>query len=208
MTPPLSARYREMRSGITRLRGLLLPSKFDPTGLYTPRVHQKAAAFRLLAHAEFESYLEDVAVQHLQAKLRDWESFGKSSHTLASLMAYDEVAGKEPTSILSPPQKPSPDYGKRLNDAATRFNTRVRVYNHGVRESNILGILLPLGIDQSRIDLIWLAALDSWAKDRGEVAHKSPTKISKNIDPAREYKQVQSLAEGFKTLDRILSGID
>lgn len=196
-----SDRFMQMQTGVTTLRRFMLPSKFSSTGTYPERVHQRTAAFRLLVHAEFESYLEDVVTAHLQARLRDWQINRKPSSTIASIIAYDETAGKKPTSLLAPPQKPAAQFDDRLRDAANRFNSRVRVLNHGIREKNVLALLLPVGFDSLRIDTVWLADLDAWADERGVLAHQSPGKLKTRLDPAREYSRVKRLMAGFRALD-------
>ena len=54
-----SPRYKLLSRRINELRRHLLPAKFDPTGTYSPRVHERCRAFRLLVHAEFEAFIED-----------------------------------------------------------------------------------------------------------------------------------------------------
>lgn len=190
-----------MRKRVTELRRYLLPARFSATGSYPERVHQRTAAFRLLVHAEFESYLEETVTTHVASCVGDWRKNGRSTITLAGLFAYDDTAGRAPTSVLNPPQKPAGSLDDRLNDVVQRYNRQVRVLNHGVREANILGMLLPIGLDVARLDLAWLAELDSWAQERGEIAHQSSGKIQLKLDPAREYTKVKRLLAGFRDLD-------
>lgn len=185
----------------------MLPSQFIATGLYADRVHHRTAAFRLLAHAEFESFVEDLVTSHVTARLASWTANRKPSITLAALLAYDEVPGKPPTSLVTPPQKVAKSLQERMEDAAGRFNHQVRVYNHGVRELNLLAMVLPIGIEVSDLDLTWLASLDAWAQERGEFAHNSSGKIGIRLDPAKEYSQVKSLMVGFKDLDRRVADV-
>lgn len=196
-----------MQKRVTALRHTMLPSRFLATGLYPDRVHQRAAGFRLLVHAEFESFVEDLVTSHVTARLAAWSTGRKSSITLAALLAYDEVAGKPPTSVITPPQKPSKVLGERLEDAANRYNQQVRVYNHGVRELNLLSMLLPIGIDAGDLDISWLSSVDAWAQERGDFAHKSAGKIGTRLDPAKEYAQVKALLVGFKDLDRLVADL-
>lgn len=202
-----SARYTEMQKRITVLRHSMLPSRFIATGLYPDRVHQRAAAFRLLAHAEFESFVEDLVTSHVTERLAAWTVARKPSITLATLIAYDEVGGKPPTSLVNPPQKNSKLFQERVEDAANRFNHQVRVYNHGVREINLLTMVLSIGVEAGDLDLTWLASLDAWAHERGEFAHKSSGKIGIRLDPAKEYAQVKLLMVGFKDLDRLVAAV-
>jgi len=194
-------RFMFMQKRVTWLRNAMLPSRFSPTGLYSDRIHQRTAAFRLLVHAEFESYLEDAVLSHVHARCALWRANRTPSITLAALVAYDEIEGRPPTSILNPPQKPSKLFEERLQEALTRFNSRVRNVNHGVREMNVLRMVLPAGMDASTLDTTWLATLDAWAQERGDLAHQSSGKVGLKLDPGREYATAKSLVGGFKTLD-------
>lgn len=193
-----------MQKRLTTLRRSLLPARFDPTGLYADRVHQRAAAFRLLVHAEFESFLEERVTAHAVDRHRQWRSHATPSITLASLIAYDEVEVRPPSSILVPPQKPAKLLDERLEDALNRFNARIRGSNHGVREMNVLGMVLPIGVQASELDMAWLASLDAWARERGALAHQSSGKVKLQLDPAREYSTAKSLMLGFKRLDALV----
>lgn len=185
----------------------MLPARFDATGLYPERVHQRAAAFRLLAHAEFESFAEDLVTSHVATRLALWTKSRKPSITLATLIAYDEIGGKPATSLIDPGQKAAKLFQERLEDAAKRFNHQVRMFNHGVREMNILNMLLPIGIEAGDIDLVWLERLDGWAQERGDFAHKSSGKIGIRLDPATEYAQVKMIMLGFKDLDQRVASL-
>ncbi len=194
-----------MQKRITTLRRFMLPSKFSPTGLYADRVHQRTAAFRLLVHGEFESYIEEMVLDHATHRISEWKNSRNPSITLAALLAYDEVAGKSPTSVLAPPQKPTLSTDDRINEAFRRFNNKIRRLNHGVRELNILSLLLPIGVEASMIDTTWLSDLDTWAHERGDLAHQSSGKVQHKLDPAREYSKVKNLLKGFKTIDLLIS---
>lgn len=202
-----SARYYFLQKRVTSLRGSLLPRKFSPTGLYSDRIHQRAAAFRLFVHAEFESYLEDAVLDLVSARLKAWKTNRIPSITLATLLAYDQTDGKTPASLLNPPAQPGKFFDERLADSVTRFNRQVRVTNHGVREANVLAMLLPVGLDASSIDIAWLADLDSWAQERGELAHTSSGKVGLKLDPARELTKARLLLGGLKRIDEAIAAL-
>lgn len=183
----------------------MLPRRFEATGLYPSRVHQRTAAFRLLVHAEFESFIEDRVMSHVTTRVREWSESRRPSVTLATLFAYDGAQVRGPASILYPPQGPDGRFDERLSGVVSRYNRQVRVTNHGVREENMLGMLLPIGVDASDLDLAWLGDLDGWAKDRGAFAHQSLSKVGISIDPHREYAKVKRLLHGFKKVDVLIS---
>lgn len=185
----------------------MLPSRFSPTGTYGERVHERTAAFRLLVHAEFESYIEETVTYFAAKRVDQWLTSRVPSVTIAALLAYDPVESKGPTPLTAPPQKPSALLDDRLRAALTRFNTKVRRYNNGVRELDVLGMVLPIGVDSASLDLVWLTDLDGWAQERGDFAHQSSGKLQVKLDPAREYSKVRALLAGFRSLDSEISGL-
>ena len=59
---PMSTRFREMRARLTELRHHMLPASFSATGgLQRSTIRSGRAGYRVLVHAEIESYLEDIA---------------------------------------------------------------------------------------------------------------------------------------------------
>ncbi|MFJ6096612.1 hypothetical protein [Williamsia muralis] len=196
-----SPQFADLSKRITALRRSLLPSSFSPTGSYAPRLHERAKAFRLLAHAEFESYLESIVLDLVQERVNAWISSGKLSITLAALLAYADSEPAKMTSLLTPPQKVSPALNDRIIAARNSFNSLVRTQNHGIREMNVLKLVLPTGLDPASLDMTWLASLDSWAKDRGDIAHNTHTRVRALIDPGKELRDARMILNGFKKLD-------
>ncbi|HET6293297.1 MAG TPA: HEPN domain-containing protein [Kribbella sp.] len=187
------------------MRRHLLPRRFDPTGLYPDRIHERARAFRLLVHAEFESYIEDRVVEVADRSYRSWQATRVIRPCLIGLLAFDDAKRESPTSLLMPPrQNPAPDLSARLHRAKNTLTTYARSQNHGVRERNLLKLLLPLGVEEGKIDMTWLASIDSWAAQRGDFAHQSGTKLTVKADPRDEYQGVQQLLIGFADIDEIL----
>lgn len=198
-----SARFKQLSRRITELRRYMLPARFDPTGTYSKRVHERARAFRLLVHAEFEAFIEDRVTDILDARYTQWQATRKTSRCLVSLAAYHEgvQVRNEPTSLLTPPQKTSPLLEARIEKAKNALRYYAKSKNHGVKEVNLLKLLMPLGIEAHEFDLTWLATINSWATQRGEYAHQSGTKLQVLPDPYDELRIARLLLQGFRELD-------
>ncbi|MEU4830763.1 HEPN domain-containing protein [Streptosporangium sp. NPDC023615] len=196
-------RFSLLSRRITELRTYLLPTKFSPVGSYSDRIHERTRAFRVLAHAEFESFIEDRALQVVEEAFRVWKSGGAIRPSLLALLAYKETPYSPPTSILAPPQRRSPDLESRINAEKNSYSWYVRNKNHGIKEKNILKILLPIGCLEHEIDTTWLSNLDSWATARGTTAHQTG-KIQVRIDPYHEHKTVREIHAGFRDIDKLL----
>jgi hypothetical protein len=80
-----SARYQALRQRVEMLREHLLPNPFDPTGNYVDEaaVRTRTLSFRVLAHAELETYFEDRVVEIAKASWRRWETNRKTSAPFA-----------------------------------------------------------------------------------------------------------------------------
>ena len=57
-----------------------------------------------------------------------------------------------------------------IDQAQTQFIQNLQ-NNHGVREKNLKTLILPTGVELSDLDSTWIADLDDFGKQRGEVAH-------------------------------------
>lgn len=204
-----SARYRQLKKRLTELKRHLLPTTFDPTGAYSPRVHERARAYRLLVHAEFESFIEDRVIEILNSRLKDWKSSRKVSRCLVGLVAYHERSStaNDPTSLLNPPQKRSPLLEERVDSASRAFQHYVRSKNHGVKEENLVRMLMQLGMESKEFDLIWLNTIDSWARQRGAYAHQSATKVQRLPDPQEELRLATEILRGFADVDSAMENL-
>ena len=87
---PRTARdLRTLERAIKSLRQQFLPKAFDPTNTYkNGRVVQaRTRAFLVLAHAEFESYIEDWARELVTKAYAVWKKTGRVVAPLDSLLA-------------------------------------------------------------------------------------------------------------------------
>ena len=195
---PSSKSFRDLRSRIRELRNHFLPRKFNPTGTYTDRQFDRVRAFRLLAHAEFEWYLEEITFETANKAFDDWQMRGVVTAPLLAMVAYTDVypgmgRNTEQTRI-------DRDLDSRIKDSKNRFNVYAKNRNHGIREKNILTLLLPMGVSQSGIDQTWLSTTDSFGRSRGETAHVS-NQVTNLPDPKNEFDIVNQILEGLSDID-------
>lgn len=216
-----SKRYGTLSRRIYELRRNLLPRDFDPLGLYSDRIYERTRGFRVLAHAEFESYIEDRCVEIIHRAHVEWRSTGAIRPCLLSLVAHHEdiarpsnsngqnaaarLLGSIPESLsdLSSNSDKYPTISRKIEIAKRRYTTYIRERNHGIKEKNLLLLLLPLGVDKGEIDTTWLNTTEGWATERGTVAHTS-AKMQVQVDPRSEFNTVKHILTGFQKLDGIL----
>jgi hypothetical protein len=208
-----TARFRNLERRLKQLRKNLLPAQFSPTGNYTDRVQDHARGYRLLAHAEIEVYLEDMARDIIAGHVSKWKTASCASHTLLSFIAcyhlgwieYDAETEQHLIDLARNRWKPKETVSEIIDLAQTQFGKKLSE-NHGVREKNLKTLMLPTGVDLTALDPTWITHLDDFGKKRGDVAHQSP-RPTDTIDPQEELKRVDILMVGMKDLDEKLGEV-
>ncbi|MFD7668088.1 HEPN domain-containing protein [Streptomyces sp. NPDC059788] len=200
-----SLRFQELETRVADLEKYLIPSPFDPMGSYDDVVYEQTRAFRVLVHAEFEAFIEDRVIEVVNAAFSRWEYSGAISTSLLSVVTYKESFHAIPESLSDASQKKKyPDLKTRVEAAKNEFNRYVRTKNHGIKEKNVLRLLMPIGVTENEIDPVWLNLTETWATARGEVAHKS-AKMQVRPDPQKEVKTVRQVLAGFRDVDILMT---
>lgn len=200
-----SRRFIQLKGRFQVLRRLFLPKRFSRIGSYSRDTLDQARAFRVLMHAELEAYLEDRAYEIAQKAFDSFRSKDVLSLPVAGIVASLRADGPG-----VPKQLGGPAFVlTRVGEAYGSF-LRVIRNNHGVREGDVLSLLVPLGLDESKIDPAWLATLDGFGASRGAAAHSSGTRggITYAIDPRTDLNTVQQIMDGLEEIDAELKKIE
>ena len=205
-----SGRYRELRKAITKSRNALLPKKFNPTGTYKgpDRVHYRTISFRIMVHAEIEAYLEDRSREVLDVAWGHWKATRTPSETVICLLGYSEVELKLPPESLGG-RSTRQTYDSIDIPLQRAYNVLWHTFqkNHGIKEANVLALVLPLGIQHTQLDTTMLNDLSSFGTARGEVAHKSNYAITKHADPKDEFDTATKLVVALGKLDDLFNNV-
>lgn len=162
-----------------------------------------------MVHAEIESYIEDRVLEVAITATRFWDQYKQANRTILGLIAFSDQKMEKPPESLNPVQPTQNkvwtnklDLSKKIASATEIFYSAVE-NNHGIKEKNLLRLLLPIGIEVDGLDQVWIADMNSFADIRGELAHKSATKYSARqvIDPKIVLKNAESLLRGLNILD-------
>lgn len=194
-----SARYKHLETRFKELRKRFLPVRFSGIGAYTDEELDKARAFRMLVHAELESYFEERAIEIVDSAFQLWKLKSKASVPIVHLLTgVSEVQGLPSelgtkTTALSITGSVVATYKKKISD------------NHGIRTSNLLRILLPIGVLEADLDAAWVATTDGFGGKRGATAHN--TAIKYTIDPKDDFQTVNQIMTGVRELDLLLNAI-
>lgn len=200
----MSTRFDELEQRLVELQKSFLPSPFDPTGLYEDSVYEHTKAYRVLAHAEFESFVEERVLEVVNKSFDSWKTSGKATTALIGLVAFHEVINPLPESFADfGTKKKHRDLATCIENAKNGYNYYVRRENHGIKIKNLIKLLVPVGLTESDFDSEWLTTTEAWATARGEVAHKT-AKVQVKPDPQHELKTVTKILDGFRKIDATL----
>jgi hypothetical protein len=204
-----SARYRLLIPRLAELRQHLLPAEFDPTQAYSDRQLDRVFGYRLLAHAEFESCIEDLVRETVTTAWKGWVADGRPRTCLMALVAYYEGDLGRPPETFTPQQKSKKmliHLAERVDKARNHHINQVVRNNHGITESDLLALLLPVGVLESDINKTWLATINSFGSQRGDTAHQTG-RAQQKPDPQNELRTVREIATGLEQLDRRLTAL-
>jgi hypothetical protein len=208
-----STRFRILCKELNRLKKQFLPN-ISPTGLYSERQLARTIAYRVLAHAEIESYLEERVWEAVLKAKKNWDSSGKAHCTLICLIAFSGQTMDSPPDTLTPnkPNKELPQEKVKISkkiDSAIKCFKHVIDQNHGLKEANILALLLPIGVDSDDIDSTLLATMNTFGEKRGRVAHSSATayRTNEQPDPANELSTVEQIVQGLLQVDELINNL-
>ena len=186
------------------LRKALLPPKFSPTGNYKNQTYEKARAYKVLTHAEFEYYFEEISYTIAKNAYNKWKDHNIASPPLLALCVYYS-GSYSPIPDRKDGNLSGEDINKRVKDAFTDYASRVKSKNHGIKESNVLQLLLPIGLEASKLDNDLLIALNNYSASRGEIAHS--TRAKQVLTPKDAMVSAMDLLHLIMPLDEYLNSM-
>jgi hypothetical protein len=164
----------------------------------------KLRAYRLLVHAEIESYLETIVGNKVQKSLTDWNKKSKVNIVLLSLLAYNS---QEFPSVPNTIQNVTThnDLNFRIHKVISDFSNLITM-NHGIKEKNISNLLVRIGVDVTHIDQTLISNMNSYGVERGDLAH-STYKIHKLINPFDEKDIVGKIISDLQLLEESIMNL-
>ena len=132
-------------------------------GAYNLRELTMARAYGLLVHAEIECYFENIAKEVVLKSYKKWKLEKKSSHVLMSVTAFLNPKEQIPENVSNEKINKNEEglIENRLKDCVSRYIGMIEK-NNGIKETNLLKILLPLGIHLNDIDHTFLNSANSY----------------------------------------------
>jgi hypothetical protein len=166
---------------------------------YTAQELDLTRAYVLLAHAEIESYCEDLVKAKSDRAFMQFDRTGKVTPILRRIVAYHVATKRKSWSEVSAPSAP-------IVRSAFDSYRAILTANHGVRRENLEKLLYPLGVPEPSLDQTWLAQMDSFGSNRGGFAHQTIGAVNPP-DPSTERTNINQLVVDLLKLDRILSSM-
>ncbi|MER6292391.1 HEPN domain-containing protein [Streptomyces althioticus] len=195
-------RFKQLTKRVDRLAHLFLP-RLSSVGRYTQEEYDYVRAFIVLAHAEVESYVESMCLDVLRKVEDRWDSSSIAGPCIAGLMLYSDKQVSPPKALSKQSQNETIDsIVKNSIDKHRRFTQRD---NHGVKEANLLRLLLPIGFQEADFDPVWLGTMNSFGVSRGLVAHQSANRVQNPPDPVIARQQVNDVLAGLATLEPVFA---
>lgn len=159
-------------------------------------------SYRMMVHAEIEYYIERVILDKVSTEFQSWTHDSAVPNVILNILAYTKCDFPNVSSSLSE-VTPKNDIGFRINKAVTQFQALVKA-NNGIKEKDLIPMLVSLGVDYSRVSQTLLNNLSSFGVLRGEIAHNS-IKAHNLINPADEFGIVSQILSELRDIDELIS---
>ncbi|WP_214684811.1 HEPN domain-containing protein [Exiguobacterium sp. s155] len=149
--------------------------------------------YRLLCHAEIESYIEEKALTLLNYSREIWRKSSEVNIVIVSLLAnFRFIENKNGQQNMTTTTK--------IYKIFKEFEGVIE-NNHGIKQKNIFNLFIPLGIEENEFDPAWLSTMDTYGSKRGETAHSS-FQTQQPIDLSTEKSSLLIILSGLLYLDK------
>lgn len=156
----------------------------------------RIAAFKLLVHAELESFIEGKVRSAVGRTRLAWLQDRRLTRCGAMLLLRWRVPGDE--SFAGGMSVAQIDHALDLCD---RRAEKEITDNNGIKQEAFAALACSAGVLREELDSALLAALQSYGAARGDVAHQSVGKVRTLNDPRTEGADARQLVAGLKAFD-------
>jgi hypothetical protein len=170
--PTVSDRCVAALDQIDELRRRLI--RTNPTGSYTALEYIKARAFVVLSHGAIEDYLEGICIEVVDAAIASFQADSKPRTALMALLHYGGHGDPGIVSTGGPWE---------IREALKRSRKQLLAWrdsNNGVKQADVLRLLLPVGLKESDMGATWLQTMSELGELRGAVAHHGHGPTARN----------------------------
>lgn len=191
--PTFCAHFKLLKERLDELEGKFIAEQIaaetaDPLN-FQPDL-DKLAAFRLLIHAELEDFLEQKAkenVSAISARLGVGRWMRHSPELLALVLALRKPLPAAEALELG-------RFEQFIQEVIAGANAAIKD-NNGVKSGSFVLLSLCAGKTLDEIDSVLSNSLNSYGKDRGDVAHKSVIRSTSLQAPTSELATAKVLVD-------------
>lgn len=192
--PAVSNRLVDALRQLQELSSALLA--INPTAAYTLDEYIKARAFVVLAHGVIEDYLEGICLEVVDGALKSFKSDGRARTALLALVHYTG------TGVVPDSYGGGPWSLRQGLDASRQRLFQWADKNNGIKEKDVLRLLLPTGLKETDMTSAWLAAMSNLGEMRGQVAHRGhPQRAQTPIDPKDALDHIEAITSTLCRID-------
>jgi hypothetical protein len=160
----------------------------------------RLAAFRLLFHAEVETFLEEKAKEGL-SKLQTDLGVGVWGRGNPNALALYLLCGPY---IFKPSEIDSASLSMHFEGVVKSARDAV-AENNGIKEKSFTVLAIAAGKVIEEIDSTLVSTLSSYGKDRGEVAHGSAARARTLMAPSAEKAAAVTIVAGLSAFYDVIS---
>lgn len=194
--PKACSHYRHLSVRFADLKSKFLDSEInaenaDPANFKADL--DKIAAFRLLLHAEVEHFLESKALEKLDAlaSLLDgggvWQRENPHALSMYCLVAFNLPANKEPS---------DESLRSHFSEVIDKARSMIKE-NNGIKEKSFALLSVFSGKCLDEVDSTTSSLLNSYGKERGEVAHKTVARTNCLSAPSAELTNASTIVSAL-----------
>lgn len=184
-------RYISMVRALKKLEKML--PKYDPFGNYSFLQQTKIRGYKVFSHAEFETYFEDIVMEKLNLSSQIWTTTKKSTNVLLAIATFSEY------------KKDFDNFNDTVLKAIKNHRDIIK-NNHGIKDSNLKNLFIPIGLDFSAISPTLLNSLNSFGGERGSIVHKSIA-MTVTLDPRDENIKVINIINELAQFDLLVKSL-
>lgn len=192
----------DLRNNINKIESSFLPQQ-NPIGGYSEKEALGINAYISLVHSEIENFIEAEVLQVCNLSVNQYETNGTINKVILGLLCFSGLTYEIPPESKHIQNIDKLSIENKIKKARDLFNNIVRTKNNGIKEKNILSMLLPIGYSIDEIDDLFLTEMNDFGRQRGEIAHTSNIAIvTKNqIDPYVIKGRITSIVEQLEIIE-------
>jgi hypothetical protein len=195
-----SPEYVALEARLEELRLQFVDFDIPPDRSPTSQELSLIAAFKLLIHADIQTYIHDSIIKKINKSVNDW----KNNRTVSRCMFHLIFRWSTENDGRYPDVKDSGGFDRLLKVCIARAKLEV-AENNSIKRDAFLRLSFSAGLLTDEISGTLLGELDSFGKARGDVAHQSAGRVRTLNSPEVEAEFAKNIVKLLKDFDGYLS---